>query len=253
MADIPLALIPFMVAVLVFGGFAKGTLGFGVIVTTVPFLSMVMPPKDAMAWMAIPIFLLNLYALALTWREWRALPRIVIFLIMGALFVPVGVRVLVWLPADITRVGIGFLILVVVAMRLGGWQPRQKIAGGGRFLSAIWGSVAGFIHGSLMMPAPPIVLYLNFTGVPKDAFVFLLSFVATFFLLLQVLTFASLNAYTSGAGWQSLLTMIPALIGILLGNRFRQKISQQTFERMVLGLLGLVGISLIAKNLIRLF
>ncbi len=253
MADFPLALVPFMVAVLVFGGFAKGTLGFGLIITTVPFLSMVMPPKDAMAWMAIPILLLNLYTIALTWREWRELPRVVIFLIMGVLFVPVGVHVVVWMPADITRVGIGFLILVVVAMRLGGWQPRQNIAGGGRLISAIWGSAAGFIHGSLMMPAPPLVLYLNFTGVPKDAFVFLISTLATFFLFLQILTFASLNTYTSGAGWQSLLTMIPALVGLLIGNRFRQKLSQKMFERMVLGLLGLVGVSLMAKNLIRLY
>ncbi|MEE9255720.1 MAG: hypothetical protein V3V56_00960, partial [bacterium] len=63
MSDIPLSFLPLIAAVLIFGGLAKGTMGFGLIVTTVPFLSMMMPPKDAMAWMAIPILLLNLYAL----------------------------------------------------------------------------------------------------------------------------------------------------------------------------------------------
>jgi uncharacterized membrane protein YfcA len=251
--DLSFIFFPFIFLVLVFGGFAKGAIGFGLIVTTVPFLSMVMPPKDAMAWMAIPILLLNVYALALTWKEWRELPRVVVFLVMGIFFVPVGVHVVFWMPADITRACIGFFILVVVAMRLAGWQPERKNIKGDQLISAIWGCAAGFIHGSLMMPAPPIVLYLNFRSFPKDTFVFLLNTIATSFLLLQVLTFASLKSYSVGAGWQILLTLVPAVLGMWIGNRFRQRISQTTFERMVLGLLGLVGISLMARNLIRLW
>ena len=253
MFEIPPASIPYIVLVLLFGGFAKGTIGFGLIVTTVPFLSMMMPPKYAMAWMAIPIFLLNVYAIILTRREWRELHRVVIFLLMGALFVPLGVRLVVWMPPGITRAGIGVFILIVVAMRLGGWQPRMSAAKSTRWISALWGSAAGFIHGSLMMPAPPVVLFLNFTGVPRDAFVLLLSTVATFFLLIQVLTFASLDIYTASMGWQSLIMLVPAVIGVWLGNRFRQTLSQKMFERMVMGLLGLVGISLIVKNLVGLF
>ena len=253
MTNLPAVLFPFIFAVLVFGGFAKGAIGFGLIVTTVPFLSMVMPPKDAMAWMAIPILLLNVYALALTWKEWRELPRVIIFLAMGLFFVPVGVRLVVWMPADITRAGIGLFILIVVAMRLAGWQPRRKNTKGEKLVSAIWGCAAGFIHGSLMMPAPPIVLYLNFRSVPKDTFVFLLNAIATSFLLLQVLTFASLKSYSVGSGWKVLLTLVPAVLGMWIGNRFRQRISQTTFERIVLGLLGLVGISLMARNVVQLF
>lgn len=253
MPELSPALVLFLTAVLLFGGFAKGTIGFGLIVTTVPFLSMVMPPSAAMAWMAIPIFLLNLYAIALTWAEWRAIRRVAIFLFMGILFVPAGVRLVVWMPAGITRAGIGVFILIVVAMRLGGLEPA-KIAGmGARWVSALWGCAAGLIHGSLMMPAPPIVLYLNFSGVPKDAFVFLISTVAASFLLVQVITFASLDSYTSGAGWQSLLMLAPATLGTWLGNRFRQTLSQTIFERLVMGLLGIVGISLLAKNLVGLF
>ncbi len=253
MSDIPLSFLPLIAAVLIFGGLAKGTMGFGLIVTTVPFLSMMMPPKDAMAWMAIPILLLNLYALFLTRREWREVRRVGLFLLMGVLFVPVGVRLLIWMPPDLTRAGIGLFIFVVVGMRLSGWQPRQREGGSGRLLAALWGSAAGFLHGSLMMPAPPIVLYLNFTGVPRDAFVFLISTIATLFLLLQVITFASLDAYASGAGWQSLLMLAPAVAGMLIGNRFRRRLTQAAFERLVLGMLGLVGISLLAKNLVRWF
>lgn len=253
MSDIPVFYLPFIAAVLIFGGMAKGTLGFGLIVTTVPFLSMVMPPKDAMAWMTIPIFLLNIYALVLTRQEWREARRIGVFLLMGILFVPMGVRMMVWMPPDATRVGIGLFIFIVVAMRLADWQPRPREGGGGRLFATLLGSTAGFLHGSMMMSAPAVVLYLNFTGVPRDAFVFVASVIATFFLLLQALTFASLDAYASGTGWQSLLMLVPAIVGMFIGNRFRQRLSQKVFEGLVLALFGFVGLSLLAKSLVRLY
>ena len=253
MPEISPTLVLFLTVVLFFGGFAKGMIGFGLIVATVPFLSMVMPPSAAMAWMAIPMFLLNLYAIALTWAERRAFRRIAIFLFMGILFVPVGVRLVVWMPVEITRAGIGVFILIVVAMRLGGWEPVKMAWMRGRWISAFWGCAAGFIHGSLMMLAPMMVLYLNFTGVPKDAFVFLISTAVTCFLLVQVVTFASLDTYTSGLGWQSLLMLVPALLGMWFGNRFRQTIPHIVFERIVMGLLGIVGFSLVARNLLHLF
>jgi hypothetical protein len=253
MPELSPSIIAFLFTVMIFGGFSKGAIGFGLIVSTVPFLSIIMPPKDAMAWMAIPILILNLYALYLTRAEWREIRRVPWFLITGALLVPVGVHVVVWLQADITRIGIGLFLLIVVAMRLGGWNPAKAGFKRERLASVLWGAAAGFLHGSLMMPAPPVVLFLNFSGVPRDAFVFLISVSATFFLLLQVLTFASLDAYTSGAVWQSLLLLAPAVLGMWFGNRFRQKISQRVFERLVMGLLGLVGLSLMVRNLWRLF
>lgn len=247
MTEIPAALAVFLFIVMVFGGFAKGTMGFGLIVSTVPFLSIVIPPKDAMAWMAVPILILNIYALILTRAEWRQIPRIVIFLPACILFVPVGVRLVVWLPEDITRAAIGASVFIVVAMRLGGWKPERKTEHVGRSLSVAWGAATGFLHGSLMMPAPPLVLYLNYIGVPRDAFVFLLNCVSTILILTQIVTFAGLGAYASGAGWQSLFLLAPAVFGMWIGNRFRRTLSESVFERMVLGLLGFVGITLVAK------
>ncbi len=253
MPELSSPIIAFLFTVMLFGGFSKGAIGFGLIVSTVPFLSIIMPPKDAMAGMAIPILILNLYALYLTRAEWREIRRIPWFLLSGALLVPAGVKMVVWMPAEITRAGIGLFLLIVVAMRLGGWNSAKAGFKHERLASALWGAATGFLHGSLMMPAPPVVLFLNFSGVPRDAFVFLISTAATFFLLLQVLTFASLDAYSSAAVLQSLLLLAPAVLGMWLGNRFRQSLSQRVFERLVMGLLGLVGISLMARNIWKLF
>jgi hypothetical protein len=38
-----------------------------------------------------------------------------------------------------------------------------------------------------------------------------------------------------------------------LGNRFRQTLPQVVFESLVMSLLGIVGISLVARNLLQLF
>ena len=247
MTEIPVILMIFLFIVMVFGGFAKGTMGFGLIVSTVPFLSVVIPPKDAMAWMAVPILLLNIYALILTRSEWRQTPRIFVFLPACIFFVPIGVRRVVWLPEDITRAAIGASVFIVVAMRLGGWKPEKKTEHVGHPLSVAWGAATGFLHGALMMPAPTLVLYLNYISVPKDAFVFLLNCVSTTLIFTQIVTFAGLGAYASGAGWQSLFLLAPAVLGMWIGNRFRQSLSESGFERMVLSLLGLVGITLVAK------
>jgi len=247
MIEFPVILAVFLFIVMLFGGFAKGTMGVGLIISTVPFLSVLIPPKDAMAWMAVPILFLNIYALFLTRAEWRQAPRIFIFLPACILFVPIGVRLVVWLPEDITRAAIGAGVFIVVAMRLGGWKPERKTEHVGRFLSVAWGAATGFIHGSLMMPAPPLVLYLNYIGASRDAFVFLLNCVSTTLILTQIASFAGLGAYASGAGWQSLFLLAPAVLGMWIGNRFRQSLSESSFERMVLSILGLVGITLVAK------
>jgi hypothetical protein len=43
-----------------------------------------------MAWMAISILILNIYALTLTRAEWRHLPRAALFITAGILIVPTG-------------------------------------------------------------------------------------------------------------------------------------------------------------------
>lgn len=253
MPELSPSIIAFLSTVMIFGGFSKGTIGFGLIMTTVPFLSLVIPPKDAMAWMATPILILNIYALILTRAEWRQLPRAALFIASGILIVPAGVYLVVWVSADITRAAIGLLIFFISIMRLSGWRLRRGPRRLDRPISAVWGALTGLLHGSLMMAAPPIILYLNYIGVRRDAFVFLVNSIVTAFIFVQIVTFSGLGAYASGAYWQSLLLLAPAVLGMWLGNRFRHNLSEIFFEKLVLGLLGFVGVSLMARNLWALF
>ncbi len=115
------------------------------------------------------------------------------------------------------------------------------------FLAVGMGAFIGFIFGTVMMPVAFIIFYLNAIGVKREPFIFLMNVIATTLSLIQVSTFTWHDLYADGAWRNSLMMLVPALIGLYVGIRFRRRLSERVFERLVLGLLAIAGIILIIR------
>ena len=235
------------VSALFFAGFVKGTVGFGITLIVVPVLVMVITPQEAIVLVSLPVFLMNFATAASTFREWRELHRVRWMLPAAFVCVPFGVKVLLWVDPEPIRATIGVMIIVFVGMRFSGWRPAHMSSRRESFLAVGMGSFIGFIFGTVMMPVAFIIFYLNAIGVKREPFIFLMNVIATTLSLIQVSTFAWHDLYAAGTWRNSLMMLVPALIGLYVGIRFRRRLSERIFERLVLGLLAIAGIILLVR------
>ena len=241
------------IGALLFAGFVKGTTGFGITLFVVPVLSMVITPQEAIILNSLPVLMMNMATAASTAREFREIRRIRWMLPIAFVCVPFGVRMLIWVDPGPLRGLIGFMIVVFIAMRFSGWRPPRISEIRQNLLGAVMGALIGFIFGMIMMPVAFIIFYLNTLGLRREAFVFLLNLIASVLSIIQVSSFAWHDLYAAGVWQNSLLMLLPALVGLYAGTRIRRRLSERIFERLVLGLLGIAGLALILRYGVVLF
>ena len=235
------------IGALFFAGFVKGTVGFGITLIVVPVLVLVITPQEAIVLNSLPVFIMNAATAATTAREFRELKRIRWMLPIAFVCVPVGVKVLIWIDPEPVRALIGLMIIFFIAIRFSGWHPPQISESGQKVFGAVMGVIIGFIFGMIMMPVAFIIFYINTLALRREAFVFLLNIIATTLSLIQVSSFYWHGLYAADAWWSTLLMLVPALAGLWVDTRFRRRLSERIFERLVLVLLGVAGLILIVR------
>jgi uncharacterized membrane protein YfcA len=93
------------------------------------------------------------------------------------------------------------------------------------------------------------VPYLGALGLSRDELVQALGISFTVSTLALALALGTAGVFSTGLAWGSLLALLPALIGMGLGNALRRRVSPETFRRwFFLGLLAL-GVQLLARGL----
>lgn len=147
--------IAFCLAAMFVAAFIRGYTGFGSSLLWVPSLSMVLPPVAVVPITFLLELAVSLHLLPSVWREahWKSLGWIWLGAFAG---VPVGLAVIVALPADMTRAAVA---VTVIAAALLLW--RGKLLTG----TLSWpgttsvGVVAGLLTGGVGIPGPPVFLY----------------------------------------------------------------------------------------------
>jgi uncharacterized membrane protein YfcA len=107
------------------------------------------------------------------------------------------------------------------------------------------GTIAGGIGGVTGIHGPLLMVMLFTLKVSKDMFV---TTMALFFLISYLPMFATLT-YASILGWEELLislaATVPLILGVKFGERFRQRVSQELFRKLIGGMLILIGVNLV--------
>lgn len=144
----------------IFGVFAasviRGFTGFAFGLSSVPLLSLALPPRQVVPFVALLQVLVGLIGLRKAWRlaNWRAVLGLGPGLVLG---VPVGIFVLTAVSPSGVRLVIGLLIAgaVVVLLRRVRLPPNPS-----RTVTLGAGLVSGIMNGLGSMGGPPVVIYL---------------------------------------------------------------------------------------------
>jgi uncharacterized membrane protein YfcA len=230
-------------------GIVKGVTGMGLPTVAMGVLGSIMSPVAAAALLIVPSFVTNVWQLAsgpnfvvLSRRLWTMMLGIVLGTVAGSAILTGG-------HAQWTTAGLGAALVVYASYTLLAQQLSVRTVVE-RWLSPMIGLTTGVITGATGVFVIPAVPYLQALGLSKDDLIQGLGLSFT----------VSTTALVAGLVWQgalqldglavSTLALLPALLGMWLGQAIRKRVSPQTFRRWFLVCLLLLGIELVIKSIV---
>lgn len=231
-------------AVFVLAGLVKGVVGLGLPTVSMALLALWMTPAEAAALLIVPSLVTNVWqmrpfggALALARRLWPLLLAACVGTALGAL--AGGLRAGAWAHTALGAALVAYALWSLAGARLA-IRPAQE---------GVWGAVVGAVTGAITAAtgvfAVPAVPYLQALGLQRDALVQAMGLSFT----VSTLALAAGLAWQTGwaapmAGWSTLL-LVPALLGMALGQWLRRRLSPERFRICLMASLLVLGVYMI--------
>jgi len=243
---------PFMVVAVVIyflAGLVKGTLGIGFPTTAVSLLAQTTDARTAISLVVVPMVVTN------AWQCWRSgqvhwviasFWRLLVFML---LFIAIFSQLASAVPVVYLTAILGAVVSLYAASSL--YKPVVRIpAKHDKKAQVLTGVSAGVMGGMAGVWAPPILIYLTARGISKD------QFVATTGLLLFLGSSVLLAGYWHGGllgpaiVMLSSVLLLPSMLGMVCGEKLRERLSAKRFERVLLWFFLLMGLNLIRRALL---
>ncbi|GGL75389.1 sulfite exporter TauE/SafE family protein [Wenxinia marina] len=230
-------------------GLIKGLTGFAMPMVLISGLSLFLPPQVALAGLILPTLVTNgMQALRGGWPAARRaivefrlyLGVLLVCLVLSAQLVNVlSVRALFLL--------IGVPITLFALMQLVGWRPR--LAGRSAGVEMAVGGFSGLVGGVSGVWGPPTVAYLTAIDVPKADHVRTQGVIYGLGALLLLIAHVRSGVVTAQTVPFSAALLVPAIAGMLIGQRLNDRIDERQFRRAVLVVLFVAGANLVRRGI----
>jgi uncharacterized membrane protein YfcA len=235
-------------AVFLLAGAVKGVIGLGLPTVAMGLLSLVMLPAEAASALILPSLFTNVWQLArgphigpLLLRLWPMLLGIVAGTIAAA-------GVITSDAAGGATMGLGAALLLYGVVGL--VRSRLRLpAKAEPWAGPVVGVGTGLITGATGVFVVPVVPYLGSLGFNRDELVQALGLSFTVATLALAAALGAYGALSLGSTGTSLLALLPALAGMVLGGWLRTHISTQTFRICFFGGLIALGVQLLWQGL----
>ncbi|MCE8018468.1 sulfite exporter TauE/SafE family protein [Halomonas sp. MCCC 1A17488] len=243
----PLLLV-LVAATFVVAGLVKGVIGMGMPTVSLALLAATVGLPSAMALLLVPTIVTNVWQ-ALVGGYLRQILRLLWpFLLASVVTVWLGVGILA--RVDVRWLS-GLLGVLLAFYALAGLfnLGLAALVSRGRYAAPVNGALTGMLTGMTGSSVFPGVAYLQSLGLPRDMLI----------QAMGVLFVATTTALGFSMGEQRLLSVelgvlslgavVPAIVGMQLGQRLRQRLSESTFRRVFLSGLLAMGAYLLVRSL----
>lgn len=240
-----LSLLLWLTLVLGLGAMVKGATGMGLPLVALPALTALLGLQQAIGVMLLPILVSN------AWQVWRhraarrgsALAFLPRFLAAGGVGIGLGTVALGSLPERALVLTLGLILLGYVGLRL--TQPGLRVGRSAAVgLSPPMGIAAGALQGATGISAPIGVTFIHAMGLGREAHVFAVSAMFLTFAVVQLPAIILAGIYEAAWLAQGLFALLPVAAFMPLGERLARRVSRETFDRLVLAFLALMGAKL---------
>ena len=247
--DLTLAFLMLVASTFLLAGLVKGVTGMGLPTVAMGVLGSTMSPVAAAALLVIPSFVTNVWQLLagpsfceLLRRFWPMMLAITVGTVTAtALLVQVDPR---W-----STVALGGALVIYAVYSLVG--PELAVpAQWERPLSPLVGLITGVVTGATGVFVVPAVPWLQSLRLPRDVLVQALGLAFTVSTMALAIGLAAQGAFQLDQLAWSTAAIVPALLGMVLGQLIRGRISQQRFRQCFLTFLILLGLEMVLRPLL---
>ena len=229
-------------------GAVKGVIGLGLPTVSLALLTVATDLTSAMALLLAPSFITNLWQAVVGGHLKATLRRIWPFLLAATLTIWLGALALTRLDLALLSALLGALLVIYAALSLAGLRPAmsrtQEI-----WLGPLVGTVNGILTGMTGSFVVPGVLYLQALGLPRDALIQAMGLLFTLSTLALAVSLGGNELLSPGLGLWSAAAVLPAILGMAIGQRIRQHLSEQRFRRVFFIALLILGAYIAATAL----
>lgn len=229
-------------------GTVKGVIGMGLPTVSLAVLAVALDLTSAMALLLVPSLVTNFWQALVGGQFISLLKRLWAFLLLAGGTVIFGSMALSLIDLSWLSALLGLLLVVYSLTNLIGFRlsvPQSRESSLGPVMGICNGVLTG-MTGSFVVPG---VMYLQAIGLSRD------SLVQAMGILFSVSTVALLGALmwqgllTSSLGITSTWAIIPAIIGMIVGQKIRKNIPQDRFRLVFFYSILILGMYILMNNL----
>ncbi len=233
------ALLAAIAVVFVLAGIVKGVVGLGLPTLSMGLLTLMVAPAQAATLLLAPSFATNLWQMVagphlrpLLRRLWPLLGGTCLGTVLGAGSLAAGSK------AAVSGLGVVLLLYAAVAL----WAPRLRVPRGAEgWLGPVVGVGTGLVTGATGVFVVPAVPYLQAIGLGKDELVQAMGLSFTVSTVALALGLGLNGGFSSPMALASLLALVPAMLGMQLGQHLRTRMAPPVFRFWFLASLAVLG------------
>jgi uncharacterized protein len=231
---------------LLLASFVKGATGMGFPLIATPMVALLLDIRTAVTVLILPNLFMDSAQVMRDGLPYEVFRRFKALILPTVIGVFLGTTVLVKLPLWILNACLGVMVLVFVFSNL--FKVDFTVsARKEQFLSPIFGFVSGFLNGMTNAAGPTLAIYLYSLKLEKRSFVKALATIFVTTKLSQLVAISTWNLFNWYTIKLSLIVLLFTLAGFYAGIRTQDRINQKNFNRGLLALLSVVGVTLLLR------
>jgi uncharacterized protein len=228
-------------------GLVKGVVGMGLPVVAMALLGLMMPPAEAVSLLVVPSVVTNVWQLYAGPRLGAVARRFATMMVAICAGIPLGIGLLLTRDAHATA-ALGAVLVAYGAIGLA--APQFAIPDRAeRWCSPLIGFVTGAVTGATGVGAIPLAPYLSSLDLDKEEMIQALGLSFTVSMLALAVGLALEGRFHATVAGGSLLALLPALAGMALGQRIRERMSATAFRRWFFAGLLALGVYMVVRAL----
>jgi hypothetical protein len=237
-----------VVGTFLIAGVVKGVIGLGLPTVSLALLTVAVGLPQAMALLLVPSFATNLWQALVGGNGVAILQRLWPFLLTATITVWVGTMALTRVDLSWLSALLGGLLITYSTVNLAGYRfaiaTRREA-----WIGPLVGSVNGILTGMTGSFVIPGVMFLQAIGLPRDKLIQAMGILFTASTLALAIALQGNRLLTVELGSLSTAALLPAIIGMAIGQRIREQLPEQLFRRVFFVSLLLLGAYIIANAL----
>lgn len=229
-------------------GIAKGAIGMGLPPIALAIMSFAVPLEAALAMMVVPSLATNVWQAIYGGGFVRLLRRF-------GLMAIASVAGLIAVAVTFDQLGsqnavswVGVILVIYAALALTAWRPAVSRAAE-RWANPLVGLASGAVAGITGVAAVPFLPYMQSLDIDRHDLVQALGIMFLFIIGALTVALGIQGAFTPTNLAGGLLAIAPTFLGVWLGQKARHAVSPETFRRIFLIGMFVVGLQMAARLL----